>query len=93
MDAAENTAISSQDEALENFEYYNAKCLTMDEDPCTNESLKADVTPNPHFWNLEVNTSFSAVHVPTNVYDRGFFINEEKMHSYKLLSAQDNLFL
>ncbi|KAK6642464.1 hypothetical protein RUM43_003966 [Polyplax serrata] len=70
MDAAENTAISSQDEVSDSFEYYNAKCLVMDDDPCTNQSLKADLAPNSHFWNLEVNTSFSAVHVPTNVYDR-----------------------
>ncbi|EEB14544.1 conserved hypothetical protein [Pediculus humanus corporis] len=70
MDAAENTAMSSQNEILENFQYYNAKCLIMDDDPCTNDSLKADLLPNSHFWDLEVNTSFSAVHVPTNVYDR-----------------------
>lgn len=76
MDAAENTAMSYHDDIIENFEYYNAKCLTTQEDPCTNESLKADLTPNPHFWNLSVNTSFSAVHVPTNVYDKGihFFL-------------------
>lgn len=73
MDAAENTAISFQDEVPNDFEYYNAKCLTSDEDPCTNDSLKADLMHDSHFWNLEVNTSFSAVHVPTNVYDRGIY--------------------
>lgn len=28
------------------------------------------LTPNSHFYNIPVNTSYSSVHVPTNVYDR-----------------------
>lgn len=33
------------------------------------ENLKC--TRNRHFFNEEVNTSFSSVHVPTNIYHRG----------------------
>jgi hypothetical protein len=33
------------------------------------ENLKC--TKNRHFYNEEVNTSFSSVHVPTNIYHRG----------------------
>ncbi|XP_054010963.1 voltage-dependent calcium channel subunit alpha-2/delta-3 isoform X2 [Hylaeus anthracinus] len=29
------------------------------------------LTPDSHFYNIPVNTSFSSVHVPTNVYDMG----------------------
>lgn len=67
------------DKELELFDYYNAKCLvrinkTKDSEEsdnvCVKTSLVADLSHNPHFWNLAVNTSFSAVHVPTNVYDR-----------------------
>lgn len=71
MENAEEIAEDAQGEASPNFKYYNAKCLQSEEEPCGNDSLKADLYANSHFWNLEVNTSFSAVHVPTNVYDKG----------------------
>lgn len=28
-----------------------------------------ELTPDSHFYNIPVNTSFSSVHIPTNVYD------------------------
>lgn len=33
------------------------------------------LTPNKRFSNEPVNTTISSVHVPTNVYDRGNFLN------------------
>lgn len=30
-----------------------------------------ELSPDPHFHNIPINDSFSTVHVPTNVYDRG----------------------
>lgn len=34
------------------------------------------LTPSPHFFNTPVNTSFSTVHVPLNVFDRGLADHE-----------------
>ncbi|CAD1476867.1 unnamed protein product, partial [Heterotrigona itama] len=31
--------------------------------------LFSELTPDSHFYNIPVNTSFSSVHIPTNVYD------------------------
>lgn len=66
-----------------NFTYYSAKYSTIDGEKLNelpknrandsymyrNFSLNADT----HFFNISVNTSFSTVHVPTNVYDKGKF--------------------
>lgn len=88
MDAAENTAMSHQDDpVIPAFKYYNAKdMLTPDETPPPNltarslddRSLKPVkvepsyivLKPNENFFDIEVNTSMSSVHIPTNVFDR-----------------------
>lgn len=87
MDAAEQLSVSHprlsrQDfyemkQRSENIDYYNAKRLNMyhKSGPLAGELLdnhKALMMSNSqHFGNVGVNTSVSAVHVPTNVYDGG----------------------
>jgi len=74
VDIAEQTAQAAKDEDVKStFQYHNAKCLTeasLADEPCSNQTLPLELTPNKHFWNLPVNTATSAVHVPTNVFDR-----------------------
>ena len=36
-----------------------------------------ELTPDSHFYNIPVNTSFSSVHVPTNVYDMSPAVAED----------------
>lgn len=92
MDAAENTAMSHQDDpVIRNFKYYNAKEMLDVYDIPPNititrslddRSLKPVEVPlsiitlkaNSHFYGIEVNTSLSSVHIPTNVFDRSMFI-------------------
>jgi hypothetical protein len=63
----------------ENIDYYNAKRLNQyhKAGPLAGELLenhKALIMSNSlHFGNVGINTSVSAVHVPTNVYDGGKF--------------------
>lgn len=56
MDVAEQSASEAKEEEIKDFQYVNAK----------NNSI--ELTYNAHFGG-RVNTSMSAVHVPTNVYD------------------------
>lgn len=74
MDSAENTAVSQQEEEEipESFTYFNAKNLIPAvENATTNDGYPVmKLTPNEHFYNMPVNVTHSAVHVPTNVYDR-----------------------
>lgn len=89
MDAAEHLSVSHsrltrQDlyemkQRNENIDYYNAKRLNQyhKAGPLAGELLenhKALIMSNSlHFGNVGINTSVSAVHVPTNVYDGGKF--------------------
>lgn len=71
MDAAQNLA--KKDEKVESsYEYYNAKKLVPPGHGAgmPNGTHELLLTPNPRFGNVPVNTSLSAVHVPTSVYDR-----------------------
>lgn len=36
-----------------------------------------ELTPDSHFYNIPVNTSFSSVHIPTNVYDMSPAVAED----------------
>lgn len=75
MDTAENRAMEASqtsDEKLDDYKYYNAKTLeTVMKGQKPNDSDTLIVTKNANLFNIPVNTSVSAVHVPTNVYDRG----------------------
>ncbi|XP_018322592.1 voltage-dependent calcium channel subunit alpha-2/delta-3 isoform X2 [Agrilus planipennis] len=63
-----------------NYTYYSSKYSSIEGEEPTElpESIQDNsfmylpmaVNHDTHFYNLPVNTSFSAVHVPTNVYDR-----------------------
>lgn len=95
MDAAENTAMSHQDDpVIRDFQYYNSKdMLEPFEKPPPNDTNRAlddrtieavdvppsyiTLTPNPHFFNVPVNTSLSSVHIPTNVFDRCIYFKNE----------------
>ena len=87
MDAAEHLSVSHsrlsrQDlyemkQRGENIDYYNAKRLNQyhKSGPLAGELLENHksliMSNSQHFGNVGVNTSVSAVHVPTNVYDGG----------------------
>lgn len=89
MDAAENTAITHQNDKynVSVTRYYNAKEMRTPDQPLppniTNEELNdrsikqpyvkpsyIELKEHEHFFNTPVNTSMSAVHVPTNIFDR-----------------------
>jgi hypothetical protein len=70
LDIVEEVAVSAHDKAAPGNEYKvrNAKPKTA----TVNTSLPLDyLTVNSHFYNTPVNVSYSSVHVPTYVYDRG----------------------
>ena len=72
MDAAQNMAHEAPDELVVDFPYTNAKQIVNPGEPAIAERVQEMVlTPNKHFLGIPVNTSYSAVHVPTNVYDGG----------------------
>jgi voltage-dependent calcium channel alpha-2/delta-3 len=75
MDTAENSAMAAHAEGTldQNYQYYNSKLLASPGSPFSNQpngTHQLVLIPNSHFNNIPVNTTLSAVHVPTNVYDR-----------------------
>lgn len=89
MDAAENTAITHQNDKynVSVTRYFNAKEMLTPYDlvppNVTNEELNdrsikqpyvkpsiIELREHEHFFDQPVNTSMSAVHVPTNIFDR-----------------------
>ncbi|XP_026677995.1 voltage-dependent calcium channel subunit alpha-2/delta-4-like [Diaphorina citri] len=88
MDAAEEMAESFNytERKYQRFAYYNVNGETeggptrpanlseqFDEPPYKNTlKLGLELTPDRHFFNIPVNTEYSVVHLPINVYD-GYF--------------------
>ncbi|XP_031619026.1 voltage-dependent calcium channel subunit alpha-2/delta-3-like [Contarinia nasturtii] len=68
-----------------NYTYYSSKYSTINGVPCVNRSETKTIcgyktfqnatykpmilVPDKHFYHIKVNTTYSSVHVPTNVYD------------------------
>jgi hypothetical protein len=73
----------------ENIDYYNAKRLNQyhKSGPLAGELLENHksliMSNSQHFGNVGVNTSVSAVHVPTNVYDGG--ISSSSSYHYNII--------
>lgn len=49
---------------------------------------KMELTSDSHFYNIPVNTSFSSVHIPTNVYD----MSSPVVNDIKKTEILDNIF-
>lgn len=43
--------------------------MKMDVDVSRTDSREIELTADSHFYNIPVNTSYSSVHIPTNVFD------------------------
>jgi len=70
LEAVEAAAVSAHDKEVPGNDY---KVRYAKRDKATpNTSLDLDVLEkNSHFYDTPVNVSYSSVHVPTYVYDRG----------------------
>lgn len=76
MQKAEEVASSFEfnETTADDFKYFNSKYSFIEGDEENEESEKYNnmtVDTDKHFYNLPVNTNYSSVHVPTNVFDRG----------------------
>ena len=50
---------------------YGLEEVQLEEKPAVEVSYtKMDLVPDPHFKDVLVNTNYSSVHVPTNIFDR-----------------------
>ncbi|CAL1679525.1 unnamed protein product [Lasius platythorax] len=78
---AAEAAAEDWDESLVdgNFSYVSGKCSPLsgfnstEDDQCVTRNVSVyreiELTPDSHFYNIPVNTSYSSVHIPTNVFD------------------------
>ncbi|KAK7793435.1 hypothetical protein R5R35_010056 [Gryllus longicercus] len=93
--AAEDIAEQFEYEGYENFSYPSTKhSLVNGEPPEEFDNETTLYSPmmlgsDPQFYNILVNTSYSAVHVPTNVYDKAPHVIEAIQWSEQL----DDVFL
>lgn len=82
VETAENLVLDSVKEKETGDDYYNAKMLkapgTLNASVDPKGTREMLLTRNSHFFQVPVNTTFSAVHVPTNVYDKGKNNNNNK---------------
>lgn len=63
--------VNKTEESTEDEENEEPKLLDENGEPIKIIKPKEIVlTPDPHFFNIRINTTHSSVHVPTNVYDR-----------------------
>lgn len=74
MDAVEGAAVSAHDKEAPGEDY---KVRFAKKDIATNNlTLELVLENNSHFYDIPVNVSYSSVHVPTYVYDRGKLISK-----------------
>ncbi|XP_075216259.1 ca[2+] channel Muscle-specific alpha2/delta subunit isoform X2 [Lycorma delicatula] len=62
-----------------NDEYIVPRVITIDElkpEKISANYLLMELANNSHFYGIPVNTSYSAVHVPTDVFDQGYIVKE-----------------
>ncbi|XP_032665097.1 voltage-dependent calcium channel subunit alpha-2/delta-3 isoform X2 [Odontomachus brunneus] len=81
---AEEWDLSSMDG---NFTYVSSKYNMMKNhqyDENTNAYREMELTADSHFYNIPVNTSYSSVHIPTNVFDHAPKVREDIMRSESL---------
>nr|XP_034192789.1 voltage-dependent calcium channel subunit alpha-2/delta-3 isoform X1 [Osmia lignaria] len=95
---AEEQAESWEDDENGNITYVSGKYSPVinQSSPKLPENMEKNVdvyremelTPDSHFYNIPVNTSFSSVHIPTNVYDLSPAVAED----IKKTEILDNIF-
>lgn len=88
VESAENLVLDFGKEKETGDDYYNAKMLkapgTLNASVDPKGTREMLLTRNSHFFQVPVNTTFSAVHVPTNVYDKGKN-NNKKVYTLKTI--------
>lgn len=56
--------------SVNTYTYFNSKYTSTSE--CENDTCEfMSLNDDTHFYNIPVNTSYSSVHVPTNLFDQG----------------------
>ncbi|XP_055704194.1 voltage-dependent calcium channel subunit alpha-2/delta-3 isoform X3 [Phlebotomus papatasi] len=81
--------VNKTDDSTEDDENEEPKLFDENGEPIKIIKPKEIVlTPDPHFFNIRINTTHSSVHVPTNVYDRSVEVISAIEWSEKL----DNIF-
>lgn len=70
LDIVEEVAVSAHDKEAPGNEYKVRNAKPDQATPNTSLPLD-DLKVNSHFYDTPVNVSYSSVHVPTYVYDRG----------------------
>lgn len=89
MDAVEGAAVSAHDKEPPGIDYKVRIAKPFEASP--NTSLPLDLKENSHFYNIPVNITYSSVHVPTYVYDRGKSISNNNFFQ-KYLNSKKKLF-
>jgi hypothetical protein len=62
---------NSTEKEIKSYTYFANKVYGLDGETRLEGVNYLQGTRDRHFYNMEVNTSFSSVHVPTNLYHRG----------------------
>lgn len=70
LESVEQVAVSAHDDEPPGDEYKVRNAKPNKATPDTNILLN-DLKQNSHFYNTPVNVTYSSVHIPTYVYDRG----------------------
>lgn len=82
LDIVEEVAVSAHDKEAPGNEYKVRNAKPDQATPNTSLPLD-DLKVNSHFYDTSVNISYSSVHVPTYVYDRGMSTVNHFYYSYK----------